>query len=53
MGIKREEIDEGIRNFMRNEMSTHFGQPYFSTSTIAGLYRMLIKSLSIEYEVDI
>lgn len=33
------------------EAGMHFGQPYFNTATIAGLYRMMLKSLAKTYGV--
>ena len=34
------------------EAIKHFGQPYFNTVTMAGLYRMMLKSLAAEYGVS-
>ena len=34
-----------------DEASIHFGQPYFNTATIAGIFRMLLKKLAKEYNV--
>lgn len=30
----------------------HFGQPYFNTATVAGVYRMMLKDIAKELEVD-
>ena len=52
------EIDLFVReNYSRlmsqvmDEASIHFGQPYFNTATIAGIFRMLLKKLAKEYNV--
>lgn len=36
---------------MMDEASLHFGQSYFNTATIAGVFRMLLKKLAKEYSV--
>lgn len=35
----------------REEISVHFGQPYFNTATMAGVYRMMLKKLAGTYGV--
>jgi len=39
-------------NSVRDEASIHFGQPYFNTVTVAGIYRMMLKRLAAEHNVD-
>lgn len=39
-------------NHLKGEASIHFGQPYFNDATMAGLYRMLLKRMAEELEVD-
>lgn len=36
---------------MSQQASIHFAQPYLNTATIAGLFRMMLKSLARKYEV--
>ena len=48
------EVEEFIANRIKSvskEAGKHFGQPYFNTVTMAGLYRMMLKSLAAEYGV--
>jgi Zn finger protein HypA/HybF involved in hydrogenase expression len=33
------------------DASIHFGQPYFNNSTVAGIFRMILKRLANEYNV--
>lgn len=40
-----------LMNQVMEEASIHFGQPYFNTATIAGIFRMLLKKLAKEYNV--
>ncbi len=40
-----------LMNQMMDEASLHFGQSYFNTATIAGVFRMLLKKLAKEYSV--
>ena len=50
------EINDKIENSLRDLFqyaSVHFGQPYLNTATLAGLYRMLVKKLAIEYNVNL
>ena len=35
-----------------NRTGMHFGQPYFNTATVAGIYRMLLKDIAKELGVD-
>ena len=42
---------ENCTKAVSSEASNHFGQPYFNTATIAGLYRMMLKSLAAAYGV--
>lgn len=35
-----------INKELKNKASIHFGQPYFNTATVAGLYRMFLKKLA-------
>ena len=54
-GVHRSHIDELIKENMRiigNEASNHFGQPYFNASTIAGLYRMMLKRITKELGIS-
>lgn len=37
---------------LKGEASIHFGQPYFNDATMAGLYRMLLKRMAEELEVN-
>lgn len=39
-------------NAVRSEAIRHFGQPYFNTATVAGLYRMMLKRLAASYNVS-
>ena len=34
------------------EAGIHFGQPYFNTATLAGVYRMTLKKIAAELEID-
>lgn len=43
-------IQQSIRQISL-EADKHFGQPYFNTVTIAGMYRMMLKSLAEAYDV--
>lgn len=43
-------IQQSIRQISQ-EAGKHFGQPYFNTVTIAGMYRMMLKSLAEAYDV--
>lgn len=43
----RERLDQ-----LKGDVSIHFGQPYLNDATMAGLYRMLLKKMSEELEVD-
>lgn len=36
---------------VQDKASVHFGQPYFNTATMAGLYRMMLKELAVSYDV--
>lgn len=53
-------VDEDvIQEIVKNEFSValektgmHFGQPYFNTATVAGVYRMMLKAVATELEVD-
>ncbi|MDE6584416.1 MAG: HNH endonuclease [Anaeroplasmataceae bacterium] len=42
-----------VKKEVMEKASIHFGQPYFNTATIAGLYRMIIKQLASDLNVDI
>lgn len=42
----------GMDSVMK-EASIHFGQPYFNTATIAGMYRMMLKRIAAKYNVEI
>lgn len=37
---------------LTEEAGVHFGQPYFNDATMAGLYRMLLKRMAEELEVN-
>ena len=39
-------------DFVMNEASIHFGQPYFNTVTMAGIYRMMLKRFAAEHNVE-
>ena len=43
----REKLDQ-----LKGDVSIHFGQPYLNDATMAGLYRMLLKKMAEELEVD-
>ena len=43
----RERFDQ-----LKGDVSIHFGQPYLNDATMAGLYRMLLKKMAEELEVD-
>lgn len=46
-----EEIKEKfayINKELIKEASIHFGQPYFNTTTVAGMYRMFLKRIAKE-----
>lgn len=45
------EVTKAYTQKMSQQASTHFAQPYFNTATIAGLFRMLLKSLAQKYGV--
>lgn len=57
LGIK--EPDEIKKKFMeinkklKHKAGVHFGQPYFNTATVAGLYRMFLKELANELGKEI
>lgn len=42
-----------INKELIKEASIHFGQPYFNTTTIAGLYRMFLKKLAKEMNKEL
>lgn len=44
--IVKEELDIVVQ-----KASIHFGQPYFNTATMAGIYRMMLKNLAKKYGV--
>ena len=53
-----EMTEEEIQNILQEKMSSvakkasvHFGQPYWNTATMAGLYRMMLKELAGELGV--
>lgn len=48
-----EEKLKAIREEARNKASKHFGQPYFNTATIAGMYRIIIKQLASDLHVEL
>lgn len=57
IGIEKnsEEFQEEWKTCMSSvmdEASIHFGQPYFNTVTIAGIYRMMLKRFASEHNVD-
>lgn len=35
-----------IKRIVYQQATVHFGQPYFNTATVAGLYRMQLKELA-------
>lgn len=39
-------------DFVMNEASIHFGQQYFNTVTMAGMYRMMLKRFAAEHNVE-
>jgi len=43
---KLKKIHRNIRRSLFKKISTHFGQPYLNSATIAGLFRMMIKQIS-------
>ena len=44
------ETDSMIAEIMK-DAGYHFGQPYFNTATVAGIYRMMLKRLAAKYNV--
>lgn len=46
------EVTKSCMQEMCQQASFHFGQPYFNTATLAGLFRMLLKSLAQKYKVS-
>ena len=40
-----------IRAEIMSDAGFHFGQPYFNTATMAGIYRMMLKRLAAKYNV--
>ncbi len=44
-------INETLKEVNKNA-SIHFGQPYFNYSTMAGLYRMMLKQISKSLKVE-
>lgn len=34
-------------------MSIHYGQPYFNTATVAGIYRIILKQMAKEFNVEL
>lgn len=54
-GVKFDESAKAETNSMIAEIMKdagyHFGQPYFNTATIAGIYRMMLKKLAEKYNV--
>ena len=44
-GDKLDNMYNDIINEFKKKVSTHFGQPYMNTATIAGMYRMVIKKI--------
>ena len=51
-----EEVERLIQEKLKEtneEASIHFGQPYFNTATVAGRYRMMLKKMAKELDVDI
>ena len=49
-GGMEEVIKEVVRSTYQ-KASMHFGQPYFNTATMAGVYRMMLKELAEQYGV--
>lgn len=45
------EVTESCMQEIHHQAGLHFAQPYFNTATVAGLLRMLLKSLAQKYEV--
>lgn len=51
-----EEEQQAVREALlsvRPKVSAHFGQPYYNTATIAGVYRMMLKELAKKYGVTL
>ena len=46
----QETINQEIAVVVKNA-SVHFGQPYFNTATMAGMYRMMLKNMANKYNV--
>ena len=46
-GMVKEKFSDAMKN-----TSIHYGQPYFNTATIAGVYRMMLKDIAKELKVD-
>ena len=44
-------VNEITTDIMKNA-GVHFGHPYFNASTMAGIYRMVLKRLAEEYGVE-
>lgn len=47
----KEKVMEQILFSLREKMSVHFGQNYFNTATMAGVYRMMLKELAKTHSV--
>lgn len=40
------------RKEMKEKTSKHFGQPYLNTATVAGIYRIMLKEIAKELDVE-
>ena len=52
----KDEIANKIENSLKSlfqQASVHFGQSYLNTATLAGLYRMMVKQLAKEYNIEL
>lgn len=53
--VEKEELETMVKTKLSEVMSrtsTHFGQPYLNTATVAGVYRMLLKDIAKELGVE-
>ena len=55
-GVENDEKEQAVMEALlstRSKISVHFGQPYYNTATIAGIYRMMLKELAKKYGVTL
>lgn len=54
LGLEDDTVEKLIKEMMQavsKKVSTHFGQPYLNTATIAGMYRIAMKELAEKLRV--